>query len=299
MSFLKKIEIKSKVLLLKEFFYDYFWKKSSLNLGLASLILSFAIIQFSTPQFYISTTLRENQESGSSSPSLGGGSNGLISIVSSDSNSFDEFRSNIYSYIIAQRMWEKGWATEIYAGGDKSIDVNKIEKPHTLADHLGALFLGYELYDFYSPHDLQAFISSKVNLQKEIRGANITVSMLTSDQNFGLSFLNELILNADKYAKEFLILKSQAIIDGTYKQLAVSRNSAITASLAATINRESLQIATLKNDLPYHIYFIDPPYSSEYPVTPNTLAIFISNFIIFIFLSVMYNFIRIHKEDLW
>jgi len=299
MSFLKKIEIKSKVLLLKEFFYDYFWKKSSLNLGLASLILSFAIIQFSTPQFYISATLRENQESGSSSPSLGGGSNGLISIVSSDSNSFDEFRSNIYSYIIAQRMWEKGWATEIYAGGDKSIDVNKIEKPHTLADHLGALFLGYKLYDFYSPHDLQAFISSKVNLQKEIRGANITVSMLTSDQNFGLSFLNELILNADKYAKEFLILKSQAIIDGTYKQLAVSRNSAITASLAATINRESLQIATLKNDLPYHIYFIDPPYSSEYPVTPNTLAIFISNFIIFIFLSVMYNFIRINKEDLW
>jgi len=299
MSFLKKIEIKSKVLLLKEFFYDYFWKKSSLNLGLASLILSFAIIQFSTPQFYISATLRENQESGSSSPSLGGGSNGLISIVSSDSNSFDEFRSNIYSYIIAQRMWEKGWATEIYAGGDKSIDVNKIEKPHTLADHLGALFLGYKLYDFYSPHDLQAFISSKVNLQKEIRGANITISMLTSDQNFGLSFLNELILNADKYAKEFLILKSQAIIDGTYKQLAVSRNSAITASLAATINRESLQIATLKNDLPYHIYFIDPPYSSEYPVTPNTLAIFISNFIIFIFLSVMYNFIRIHKEDLW
>jgi len=299
MSFLKKIEIKSKALLLKAFFYDYFWKKSSLNLGLASLIFSFAIIQFSTPQFYISATLRENQAGGSSSPSLGGSSEGLISIVSSGSSSFNEFRSNIYSYIIAQRMWERGWATEIYAGGDKSIDVNKIEKPHTLADHLGSFLLGYELYDFYSPHDLQAFISSKVDLRKEIRGTNITVSMLTSDQNFGLSFLNELILNADKYAKEFLILKSQAIIDGTYKQLSGSRNSAITASLAATINRESLQIATLKNDLPYHIYFIDPPYSSEYPVTPNTLAIFISNFIIFIFLSVMYNFIRIHKEDLW
>ena len=299
MSFLKKIEIKSKALLLKEFFYDYFWKKSSLNLGLASLIFSFAIIQFSTPQFYISATLRENQAGGSYSSSPGGASEGLLSIVSSESSSYDEFRSNIYSYIIAQRMWEKGWATEIYAGGDKSIDANEIEKPHTLADHLGALFLGYELYDFYSPHDLQAFISSKVDLRKEIRGTNITVSMLTSDQNFGLSFLNELMLDADKYAKEFLILKSQAIIDGTYKQLPESRNSAITASLAATINRESLQIATLKNDLPYHIYFIDPPYSSEYPVTPNTLAIFISNFIIFIFLSVMYNFIRNHKEDLW
>jgi len=299
MSFLKKIEIKSKALLLKEFFYDYVWKKSSLNLGLASLIFSLAIIQFSTPQFYISATLRENKSVGSSSPSLGGGSDNLFSIVSSESNSFGEFRSNIYSYIIAQRMWEKGWATEIYAGGDKSIDVNKIDKPQTLADRLGSLLLGYELYDFYSPHDLQDFISSKVDLQKEIKGTNITVSMLTSDQNFGISFLNELMLTADKYAKEFLILKSQAIIDATYKQLSESRNSAITASLAATINKESLHIATLTNDLPYHIYFIDPPYSSEYPVTPNTQAIFISNFIIFIFLSVMYNFIRNHKEDLW
>ena len=122
---------------------------------------------------------------------------------------------------------------------------------------------------------------------------------MTRDQAFGLNFLNELILVADKYAKEYLMLKSQAIIEGSLKQLAVSRNSAITASLAATINGEYLKIATLENDMPYHIYFIDPPYSSEYPVTPSTFAIFLSNFIIFIISSIMFHFIRDNKDNLW
>ena len=35
MSFLKKIEIKSKLLLCKDFFYDYVWKKPSLYLAIA------------------------------------------------------------------------------------------------------------------------------------------------------------------------------------------------------------------------------------------------------------------------
>lgn len=299
MSFLKKIEIKSKLLLCKDFFYDYVWKKPSLYLAIASVVFSLALIQFTTPQFYISATLREAQQSGPVSPSVGGSAEGLLSIVSSEGNIFNEFRSNLFSYVVAQRMWEKGWATPIYAGGDKERDFNKIRKPHTISERLGSILLGYELYDYYSPHDLQDFISSKVSLEKEIRGTNITVSIMTRDQKFGLAFLNELILDADQYAKEYLILKSKAIIEGTYKQLAESRNAAITASLAGTINRESLKIATLTNDMPYHIYFIDPPYSSEYPVSPSTLAIFISNFIIFLFASTMYHFIKSNKEDLW
>ena len=122
---------------------------------------------------------------------------------------------------------------------------------------------------------------------------------MTNDQSFGIDFINELILVADQYAKEYLIQKSKAIIDGTSKQLAVSRNSAISASLAGTINREYLKIATLDNNMPYHIYFIDPPYSSEYPLSPNTLAIFISNLIIFVFASIAYHFIKNNKDNLW
>ena len=299
MSFLKKFDFKEKFLILKKFFHDYIWRKSSLHLGIASVIFSLAFIQFTTPQFYISATLREAQQSSSGGPSIGGNSQGLLSLVSQDGNIYNEFRSNLYSYVVAQRMWEKGWATKIFAGGDTSKDFNKINKPKTISDRFESLLLGYDLYNYYSPHDLQGFISSKVSIQKEIRGTNITVSIMTSDQGFGIDFINELILVADQYAKEYLIQKSKAIIDGTSKQLAVSRNSAISASLAGTINREYLKIATLDNNMPYHIYFIDPPYSSEYPLSPNTLAIFISNLIIFVFASIAYHFIKNNKENLW
>jgi hypothetical protein len=299
MSFLKKFDTKDKVHLLKQFFFDYVWKKSSLNLGLASIIFSLCFLQFTIPQFYISATLREAQQSSSNNQSVNGTAAGLISIMSSEEDSFGEFRSNLYSYVIAQRMWEKGWATEIYAGGDPEKDFNKIHKRQTLSERLGSFLLGYDLYDYYSPHDLQDFISAKVSIDKEIGGSNITVSIMSDDQQFGLDFIHELILESDRYAKEFLIQKSQAIIDGTSRQLAASRNSAITASLAGTINSEYLKIATLDNDMPYHIYFIDPPYSSEYPVSPNTFAIFISNFIIFVVASIMFHFARNNKEDLW
>ena len=196
-------------------------------------------------------------------------------------------------------MWEEGWGAKIYAAGDETEDINKIDRRHTISENISSFLLGYDLYDYYSPHDLQEYIAGKVSITKEIKGTNITVSMMTRDQAFGLNFLNELILVADKYAKEYLMLKSQAIIEGTQKQIAVSRNSAITASLAATINGEYLKIATLENDMPYHIYFIDPPYSSEYPVTPSTFAIFLSNFIIFIISSIMFHFIRDNKDNLW
>jgi len=299
MNFLQKFDIKGKISLLKEFFYDYVWKKSLLNLGIASIVFSLGYIQFTTPQFYISATLRESQASTAQGPSFGGGAKALLSVTSSESNISDEFKSNLFSYAIAQRMWEKGWATQIYAGGDESKDINKIDKSHTISDRISSFLLGYELYDYYSPHDLQGFIAGKVSMDKRFNATNITVSMRAADQSFALNFLNDLILDADKYAKEYLILKSQAIIDGTQKQLVVSRNSAIAASLAATINGEYLKIATLENDMPYHIYFIDPPYSSEYPVYPDTFAIFLSNLIIFIVSSIMFHFIRDNKNNLW
>lgn len=299
MSFLKKIDIKNNTLLVKEFFFQNVWTNISLYLIGASLVFSLILVQFSLPQFNVSATLREAQtETSSNNSNLGVGTN-LIQFTNSKSNVFNEFVSNMQSYVIAQRMWDKGWATEIYAGGDETIDFNKIKRTHTIGDRLSALLLGYELYDYYSPNDLQDFIKANVSASKEIKGTNITVSMLSDDQKFALKFLNEIIIDTDKYAKEYLILKSNAIIDETYKQLAISKNSAISASLAATINSEYLKIATLQNDLPYHIYFIDPPHSSEYPVTPKVSAIFISNIIIFIFISTLYSFVKSNKEDLW
>jgi len=296
MNFLQKINIKDKVLKSKEFFYEYFWKKTTLYVALASILASMIIIQFSLPQFYVSATLREAQSNTGSTMGEGGG---LLSLVGDDANVFNEFRSNLYSYVVAQRMWEKGWGSQIFAGGNEDIDFNKIEKNHTISEKLSSFLLGYELFDHYSPHDLQDFILGSVFISKEIKGTNITVSMMSDNQDFAIKFLSEIILVADQYAKEYLISKSKALIDGTYQQLAVSKNSAITSSLSSTINREYLKIATLENDLPYHIYFIDPPYSSEYPVTPNSFSIFLSNFIIFVFGYLLFSFIRENKDDLW
>jgi predicted DNA-binding transcriptional regulator len=253
-----------------------------------------------TPQFYISATLRESESSPSTAGGgIGGGVQGLLALSPSEGNAYTEFKSNLYSYIVAQRMWQEGWATQIYAAGDKTKDINKIERRHSISEKISSFLLGYDLYDYYSPHDLQDYIAAKVSVSKAMTRANISASMMTPDQPFGINFLNELILVTDQYAKEYLILKSQGIIESTQKQLAVSRNSAITASLSASINKEYLKIAILENDMPYHIYFIDPPYSSEYPVSPNTFAIFWSSFIIFVISSIMFHFIRDNKDDLW
>ena len=175
-------------------------------------------------------------------------------------------------------MWEKGWGSQVFAGGNEEIDFNKIKRRHTISGKLGSFLLGYDLRDYYSAHDLQDFISGSISMDKEIKGTNITVSMMSMRSRICRPIFTRNYLScADQHAKEYLIAKSKAIIDETYKQLAVSRNSAITSSLSGTINREYLKIATLENDLPYHIYFIDPPYSTEYPVSPNSLSIFLSN----------------------
>ena len=298
MNFLQKINIKEKSIIAKNFFFEFIWIKTSLYFAIASLFISIISIQFALPQFYVSATLREAEaESGMAINQTGGG--GLLGIVGNEGNVFNEFRSNIYSYVVAQRMWEKGWGSQIYAGGNQDIDFNTIKKNHTIAEKIGSLLVGYDLYDHYSPHDLQAFIGGSVFLDKEIKGTNITVFMMSDNQEFAIEFLNDIILEADQYAKEHLIARSKAVIAETYKQLAVSRNSAITSSLSGTINREYLKIATLENDLPYHIYFIDPPYSSEYPVSPKASAIFLSYLIIFVFGSVFFNFVRKNKDDLW
>jgi hypothetical protein len=298
MNFLQKINIKEKSIIAKNFFFEFIWIKTSLYFAIASLFISVISIQFALPQFYVSATLREAEtESGMAINQTGAG--GLLGIVGSEGDVFNEFRSNIYSYVVAQRMWEKGWGSQIFADGNQDIDFNTIERNHTISEKIGSLLVGYDLYDYFSPHDLQAFIGGSVFLDKEIKGTNITVSMMSDNQEFAIEFLNDIILEADQYAKEHLIARSKAVIAETYKQLAVSRNSAITSSLSGTINREYLKIATLENDLPYHIYFIDPPYSSEYPVSPKAPAIFLSYLIIFVFGSILFNFVRKNKDDLW
>tara|TARA_X000001036_G_scaffold361507_1_gene344813 strand:+ start:518 stop:1423 length:906 start_codon:yes stop_codon:yes gene_type:complete len=301
MSFIKKLRVKERIGLSKDFFYEFvFIKRSTYALGI-SLIFSFLIIQFSIPQFYVSSTLREAEAAtDQQSMVVGGAAQALFGQGTAAGGSFENYRSNMHSFALAQRMWDQGWGSRIYGNGELNEEYfNTIPKKHKIADKIAAFFLGYDLFEYYSAHDLQSYIKGSFTPAKPLGSSNIIVSTMTPDKNFAITFMNSLILETDKYAKESLIQKSKEIISSTYEQLATSKNSSIASALAGTINSEYFKIANLENDMPYHIYIIDPPHSSEYPVAPNIMAIIFSNAIIFFFLSILISFIQKNKDDLW
>ena len=264
-------------------------------------IFSLLIIQFTTPEFYVASTLREAESSNQQNISTGGiASNILLGNTASESGNFGTFKANMHSYALAQRMWENGWGSKVFGNGDFDEEYfNTIPKKHKILDSVSSFILGYELFEFYSAHDLQSYIKGNYQLAKTRGEENITVFTMTPDKEFAISFMNAVILETDKYAKARLIQKSKEIISASYEQLASSRNSSISSAIASTINSEYFKIANLENDMPYHIYIIDPPHSSEYPISPNFIAIIFSNIIIFLFLSIFFLFVKKNKEDLW
>ena len=302
MSFLKKIAFKERINLIKDFFYEMvFIKRSIYALGI-SILFSFYIIQTSVPLFQVSSTLKDAGQASQTQNILGSNPSQTLfgGLMPNSGGSFEDFRSNMYSYALAQRMWQKGWGSKIYGNGDLSEEYfNKIPKNHKITDRIAAFLLGYDLFEFYSAYDLQAHIVGGFSATKKRGSSNITLSALKSNPEFTMSFMSDLILETDRYAKESLILKSKEIITATYKQLATSKNSSIAAALGDTINSEYFKIANLENEMPYHINIIDPPHSSDYPVTPQVAAIILSNLIIFLFLSLLLSFIQKNKEDLW
>ena len=299
MSILKKINIKEKISISQEFFNELVFVKRSLHAVGASLLLSCLIVQISTPLFYVSSTLREADAPESTAMNIGSAKT-FLGASSDTSPASDKFISHMNSYLLAQRMWSRGWGSKIFGNGDMDEEYfNKISKRHTISDKFGALILGYDLYDYYSAYDLQGYIKGNISLTQRTNATNITISTKTEDKDLAIEFMNAVITETDQYTKERLILKSNEIISASFSQLAVSKNSAIASALASTINNEYFKIANLENDMPHLLYVIDPPHSSEYPVAPKVSAIFLSSAIIFLFASILFSFIQKNKEDLW
>ena len=299
MSILKKINIKEKISISQEFFNELVFVKRSLHAVGASLLLSCLIVQISTPLFYVSSTLREADAPESTAMNIGSAKT-FLGASSDTSPASDKFISHMNSYLLAQRMWSRGWGSKIFGNGDMDEEYfNKISKRHTISDKFGALILGYDLYDYYSAYDLQGYIKGNISLTQRTNATNITISTKTQDKDLAIEFMNAVITETDQYTKERLILKSNEIISASFSQLAVSKNSAIASALASTINNEYFKIANLENDMPHLLYVIDPPHSSEYPIAPKPSAIFLSSAIIFLFASILFSFIQKNKEDLW
>ena len=300
MSILKKFNIKEKISLSLEFFNELVFIKRSLHALGASLLLSCFLVITSTPSFYVSSSLMEADASPTPAMDMGTATTALFGAGDDKSGPADEFRANMKSYLLAQRMWNKGWGSKIFGNGDMNEEYfNKIPKSHTITDRVGAFISGYELYNYFSAYDLQGYIKSNIGVRQRIGETNVLISTKTKDKDFAIEFLNAVILETDQYAKERLILQSNEIISATYSQLAVSKNSMIASALADTINSEYFKIANLENDLPHILDVIDPPHSSEYPIAPKVSAILLSSAIIFLFASILFSFIQKNKEDLW
>ena len=298
MSILKKLNIKEKISISREFFNELVFVKRSLYALGASLLFSFFIVQTSTPSFFVSSSLMEADTAPSNAMEMGAAT--ALFGGAERSKPADEFRSNMSSYLLAQRMWSKGWGSKIFGNGDMNEEYfNKIPKSHTITDRVVAFISGYDLYDYFTAYDLQGFIQGTIAVDAPVGNPNVVLSTKTKSKDFAIEFMNAVILETDQYAKERLILRSNEIIKATYSQLAVSKNSMIASALASTINSEYFKIANLENNLPHLLDLIDPPHSSEYPIAPKVSAIFLSNAIIFLFASILFSFIQKNKEDLW
>lgn len=301
MSFIKTYQLKEKFLLFRDFLNEFVAIKRTYYFIGVSLIVSILIILFSKPEFYVSSTLREadNFSEKKYSPS-GIASEIFLGATSQQSGVFASYQANMYSYALAQQMWEQGWGLKVFGGGNIDPEyINKIPKNYRISDKIASLLLGYDLSKYYSAHDLQSYIISNFEITKTRGLDNIIIYTMTPNKDFAIQFMNALILETDKYAKIRLIKKSNEIISASYAQLATARNSSISSAISNTINSEYFKIANLENDMPYQLYIIDPPYSSAYPISPNITAIIFSNAIIFLFLSIFFSFVKKNREDLW
>ncbi len=299
MSFLKKLKLKERADLAKDFVFDMLLVKRHLYFIGASFILSFLLIQTSVPEFSITATLREAELNARPGASTAGAAQ-FFGASLDDRGPSDEFISNMNSYVNAQRMWALGWGSKVYGSGDLNKEYfDKIPKAHKISEKFSSFVLGHDLSEYYSAYDLQAYIRGTIRVDMKLGATNITVRTMSRNKDFAIDFMSAVILETDRYTKERLIWKSQEIISSTYKQLAVSKNASIASALASTINSEYYTIANLENDMPHLVYTIDPPHASEYPVSPNVSAIIISSAILFLFSSISLSFIQKNKEDLW
>ncbi|MDA9955417.1 hypothetical protein N9D54_03930, partial [Gammaproteobacteria bacterium] len=98
---------------------------------------------------------------------------------------------------------------------------------------------------------------------------------------------------ADLSAKESQLATTNQRSIAIQDALAVTQPAIVSNSLVALLNSELLTVASLTNDLPYFVIIIDPAHASEYPVSPNVLAVFIANAILFLFITNFLVFLRL------
>ena len=257
----------------KSFCVEYVFTKLVLRSILSSFLASILILILSTPQFSISATLLENKDQQES-----GDLEGVFrSISQKDNEMFQKFRANVFSTTTSKQLWDAGWGSRLFDAGNFYEDDNKILKSHGMFNRFSAFLLGYELNPYYSHLDLKEFILRKVQIRQAPRASDFTVSMLTDgDRELAKELIYNIIITADSAAKQKALTVSRARIKSAMDELQNPKNSLVNNGLSSVLNSEYFKVASLSNDLPYYVYFVDMPSASEYPISPNAAAVFLS-----------------------
>ena len=283
----------------KRFILEYCLTKTVLIMALLSFIFSTVVLFNSTPVFHItSVVLPVNQQ-----PQNQTSASQFAQLLNSASSSqgaqhHTKFSSSVRSADTAIMLWDK-WGLKIFNSDPGNKDSNKIVREHKLLDRLMSWIGGYELPMYFTYHDLQTYIRNSVKIDTDLYGYEVMVHMYSSNTDFAINFLDDVIRTGDLVAKNFEIKKSRANISALTRDLASLKNSSMTSAFSERINSEYYKIATLDNDLPYFYSVLDAPRSSPYPISPNMLFILLSNLIIFSFLGMFIEFFQKNKDDLW
>ena len=195
---------------------------------------------------------------------------------------------------------DRGWGSRLFDAGNFYEDDNKILKSHGMFNRFSAFLLGYELNPYYSHLDLKEFILRKVQIRQAPRASDFTVSMLTDgDRELAKELIYNIIITADSAAKQKALTVSRARIKSAMDELQNPKNSLVNNGLSSVLNSEYFKVASLSNDLPYYVYFVDMPSASEYPISPNAAAVFLADLVIFFILGVFFSYYSKNKEELW
>jgi hypothetical protein len=280
----------------KEFFQEYVFNTLTLRSAFLSLLFSIIVLLLSNPQFSVSATLLENKEKQQSS-----GLQGIAArFQEQDQELYQKFRANIFSSATAQELWVQGWGSKLFDPTNSFEDAEKILKSHGVFTRFSAFLLGYDLNPYYSYFDLKSYIAQKVNVRKAPRSSDFTVMMLTGgNKDIARDFIYDVIITADNDAKQKALAVSRARIQSAMNELKNPKNSLVNNGLSSILNSEYFKVASLSNDLPYYVYFVDLPNSSEHPISPNAAAIFLADLIIFVILGILISYFKKNKEELW
>lgn len=282
----------------KTFVLEYCLTKTVLIGAISSIFFSVFVLFNTTPVFHVTSVVLPVDAEPQRRGNITGFAELLTSAAMEGAQKNSKFITSVRSADTAIELWDE-WGLKIFNSDPKNTDPDKILVEHKFLDKLMSWIGDYDLPLYYNYLDLQDYIRDLVEIEVDMREYEIMVHMYSSNVDFTISFLDDVIRAGDTVAKKVEIRKSRAIIEALKRDLASSKNASIMSAFSDRINTEYYKIASLDNDLPYFIFVLDTPRSSPYPISPNVLFVILANLIIFTFIGIFIGFFQKNKNDLW